>query len=580
MNKTIIALCLGLAALTSCEDQFTPADDNHLTFDEVYRSPSFAEGILMNAYSELPNYNYASDIATDDAVTNNKDDSYLKMATGQWSAINNPTSRWDDCYSAILYLNKMIEVADDINWAPITGEPTNSMYKLRHVGEAYGLRAYFMFYLLQAHAGMSEDGTLLGVPIITESVDGDIKFDSPRDSFEDCVQQILSDLTKAESLLPLDYKNVSDVSEIPTAYRELGVSPDQYNVVCGNKTQQRISGRILKGIRSKITLLAASPAYGTMTWAEAADAAAASLDLIGGISGLDSSGALYYLGNQVDGLNVNSGNDQAEMLWRGNVYQDNWMEQAQFPPTLYGEGRVNPSQNLVDAFPMANGYPITDTTNSEYDANNPYANRDPRLAAYVVYNGATLAGHVIDIEQNSGNDAVNAISTSTRTGYYLRKLLREDTNLDPTLNTKQKRYSVYIRYTEIFLNYAEAANEAWGPDGKGTHTYSAKDVIAAIRQRAGLPEQDTYLESIQTKEDMRTLIHNERRLELCFEGFRFWDIRRWKANLTEPARGITIASGVLTNTTVEPRVYKDYMYYGPIPYQESLKFDLIQNKGW
>lgn len=580
MNKSIITLCIGLALLTSCEDQFSPADDNHLTFDEAYRDPSFAEGLLMNAYSALPFYSYASDIATDDAVTNDKNDSYLTMATGQWSSINNPTSRWTDCYSSILYLNKMIEVADDINWAPISGEPSNGMYKLRHKGEAYGLRAYYMFYLLQAHAGYAADGTLLGVPIITASMDGEIQFDTARDSFEDCIQQIYSDLDEADKLLPLDYKNISDMSEMPAAYQALGATPDLYNVVCGSKTQQRLSGRILKGIRSRVALLAASPAYATGTWVQAADAAGESLDLIGGLSGLDPAGTLYYTGSQVDGLNVNAGNDQAEMLWRGNVYQDNWMEQAQFPPTLYGQGRLNPTQNLVDAFPMANGYPITDTANSQYNSNDPYAGRDPRLAAYIVYNGSTMGGQTIHIEANSGNNAVNAISTSTRTGYYLRKLLREDSNLDPTINTAQKRFTVYIRYTEIFLNYAEAANEAWGPDGTGSHGYSAREVIQVIRQRAGLPADDQYLASVTSQDAMRELIRNERRLELCFEGFRFWDLRRWKTDLTESARGITISSGSINHTTVETRAYKDYMYYGPIPYQESLKFDLTQNKGW
>ena len=81
---------------------------------------------------------------------------------------------------------------------------------------------------------------------------------------------------------------------------------------------------------------------------------------------------------------------------------------------------------------------------------------------------------------------------------------------------------------------------------------------------------------------MRELIQNERRLELCFEGFRFWDIRRWKNNITEPAKGVRIESGEYTVLeSVERRAYQDYMYYGPIPYGEVIKFDnLLQNKGW
>ena len=79
---------------------------------------------------------------------------------------------------------------------------------------------------------------------------------------------------------------------------------------------------------------------------------------------------------------------------------------------------------------------------------------------------------------------------------------------------------------------------------------------------------------------MRKLIHNERRLELSFEGFRFWDIRRWKESITEPARGVIINNNTYNYQTVENRAYADYMYYGPIPLSEVLRANLQQNKGW
>jgi hypothetical protein len=176
---------------------------------------------------------------------------------------------------------------------------------------------------------------------------------------------------------------------------------------------------------------------------------------------------------------------------------------------------------------------------------------------------------------------------STRTGYYLRKLLRYDCNPNPEFDTDQKHYAARIRYTEIFLAYAEAANEAWGPTGNGGNAYSAYDVIKAIRERAGigLENGDAYLESVKGDQDaMRELIRNERRIELCFENHRFWDLRRWEvANLNETARGIQIedANGTYTLIDVESRNYADYMYYGPIPYGEIQKWsNLEQNAGW
>ena len=150
------------------------------------------------------------------------------------------------------------------------------------------------------------------------------------------------------------------------------------------------------------------------------------------------------------------------------------------------------------------------------------------------------------------------------------------------LNT-QKHVIPIIRATEIFLNYAEAANEAWGPDEKGEAGYSARDVIAAIRKRAAINQPDRYLATITTKEDMRKLIRNERRIELSFEGFRFWDIRRWNdvETMSEPAMGLRRAEdGSLEQFKVEDRDFKSHMIYGPIPFNEVLKFGFVQNQGW
>src|SRR5574344_438067 len=169
--------------------------------------------------------------------------------------------------------------------------------------------------------------------------------------------------------------------------------------------------------------------------------------------------------------------------------------------------------------------------------------------------------------------------------FCMMELLCQSVNANPNSKTEQYHIKPFIRYTEIFLGYAEAANEAWGPTGTGSHGYSAYDVIKAIRKRAGigLGNDDAYLESIKSdKNKMRELIRNERRLELCFEGFRFWDLRRWKAPLNEAAKGIKIkGTDAPSYIEVEKRDYKDHMYYGPIPYGEVIKFsNLLQNQGW
>ncbi|MBN1116438.1 MAG: RagB/SusD family nutrient uptake outer membrane protein [Bacteroidales bacterium] len=584
--KTKLSILIVLALIFSgCEDILSPASENNRELTDIYDDAAFAEGLLLNGYLRLPVNGYSfNDVATDDAVSNDNTNNYRLMATGKWSALNNPVDQWTGAYASIQYLNTILAETDKVNWAT-TGDNVNEMFNDRAKGEAYGLRAIFMYYLLQAHAGYGSGGELLGVPIITEPLTSESDFSIPRNTFEECIQQIYSDIALAESYLPLDFEDVADSMLIPEKYRSITTLSD-YNRVFGEFNRQRLTRRIIKGYKAMASLLAASPAYSegsTVTWADAANHAGEVLDLIGGINGLAQRGNTWYSranASEINGLAL--GSNPSEILWRTNVSENTDWESDNYPPTLYGKGRVNPTQNLVDAFPMANGLPINDPA-SGYDPSNPYENRDPRLNLYIVVNGAGMGPGNSTIYTSVGrtDDGINNIATSTRTGYYMRKLLREDVNLNPASTTAQKHYRARVRYTELFLAYAEAANEAWGPDGSGIHGFTAREVIAAIRQRAGISQPDTYLQSISGTEQMRALIQNERRLELCFEGFRFWDLRRWKKDISAPAKGVTITADNQYNvSSVENRQYQNYMYYGPLPYNEVLNWGITQNAGW
>lgn len=589
--KNIIKFIVFLLPLAACDDLFEPAPENIRDVNSMYQEPTYADGILGDAYILLP-YSSAptSDVATDDAVTNDRNDNYLKITTGSWAADNDPLSQWKNRRAAIQYLNLFLENADMVIWSK--DENLCAVYNDRMKGEAYGLRALQMLYLLQAHGGWTSEGRLLGVPNLTASENTFSDFNQPRSTFQECVQQIMDDAEMAIELLPLDYADLKSDDDVPAKYKSTGVSANAYNRANGDIARGRLTGRIVEAIRVQAALLAASPAFADGTeigWADVADYAAIVLDRINGVNGLSPEGLAWYTKEQVD--NLSSGANPAEIIWRGTIETNNDLEASNFPPSLRGTGRINPTQNLVDAFPALNGYPISDNL-ANYDAVHPYDNRDPRLAAYILVNGGkqgTDNTEIITGTYGTNNDALDRENGySTRTGYYLRKLLRSDCNPHPDFNTKQKHYTKRIRYTEIFLAYAEAANEAWGPTGTGTHGYSAYDVIKAIRKRAGigLDNGDAYLESVKTDQDkMRQLIRNERRLELCFENIRFWDLRRWKVSLNETAKGMQInqAEGGLSYSpiNVETRNYKDYMYYGPVPYEEMLKWNnLEQNKGW
>ena len=570
-------------SLASC-DLLEPVNDNHSTIDRIYGDPAYAEGILMSAYTKIPTNNLSfNDVATDDAVSNNKLSNYLRMATGQWSAMYNPVDQWSNCISGIQTLNQFTNLIDTVNWKGSVPE-LNWLYTQRFKGEAYALRALLQYHLLVAVAGPGTDGQMLGIPLFDQFLDAKADFNIPRATFAQSVDRIYSDINESLKYLTMsDYRNVTAASQLPAGYEKVAVT--NYNIVFGAELNQRISARMAKGLRAKVALLAASPAFNTdaAKWEQAANYAGELLKDIGGITGLDPEGNKFYLKTLVDKMNVSAATpiDQKEILWRRSVVTSNTREMANYPPSLFGKGNVNPTQNLVDAFPALNGYPIS-RTESAYDKANPYANRDPRLKQYITYNGNTFSGKTIITGLGGGVDAKDSVEASTRTGYYMKKLLVEEVNLNPVSTTMQKHYEVHMRYTELFLIYAEAANEAWGPTGAGTWGYSAKDVIAAIRTRAVIAKADPYLASVSTKEDMRELIRNERRLELCFEGFRFWDLRRWKANLTETAKGVNINKTTYTVVDVERRAYNnDFMHYGPVPQTEVVKYNALrQNKGW
>ena len=602
-TRNIILYFIGLVAFSSCNDMFEPADENNRTEDAMVEESKYAHGLLMYGYDRLPYITTTqTDIATDDAVTNNTNSNYCKMATGTWAADNNPMSQWDNCKDGIQYLNLFLTKVEKVKWAPSSASK-QQMFIDRLKGEAFGLRAILYYYLLQAHGGYADDGTLYGVPMLTTPEDGSSDFNQPRATFEDCVKQIFADCDSAMALLPVDYVDIESNNEIPAKYQALGANYSNYNLVFGTKARNLLSAKIAEATKAQVALLAASPAFRAqsgVTSAEAATLCANVLKRIGGLEGFDPTGNIWYKNKT---KLEPSASEMPEILWREDRHKNADQERENFPPSLYGSGRVNPSQNLVDAFPMRSGRPITDA-NSGYDSQNPYANRDPRLTDNVLFNGTKFRNTVIITgtypnDKNETDDNINSLSTSTRTGYYLKKLLRDDVSPLSSSLIEQQHIYPRIRYTEMFLAYAEAANDAWGPKVDGANVgFTAYDVIKAIRVRAGLgtdeigmalPEGDAYLEECAASQDKMTeLIRNERRIELCFENKRFWDLRRWQMPINETVKGVQIdrdeETGELTYTiiNVEERKFdSSYQWYGPIPYGEVLKWsNLKQNKGW
>ncbi|MDD4922594.1 MAG: RagB/SusD family nutrient uptake outer membrane protein [Bacteroidales bacterium] len=564
----LLILFVGIG-LSACDNFLAPDEDNQYTYDRILKDPEFAQGIMINAYTNLVTAYEFNDVATDDAVTNEQTNSYLRMATGEWTALFDPMNEWSSSYGSIVNLNYFLSAVDKVEWS-WQDSIRNRLFKERLTAEAKALRGYYYLLLVTRYGGVASDGSLLGVPLVNNILTVKDDWKLPRATFQQTIDQINSDLDSALLHLPYKFFDYTGTTPYELAWNKVNGLSQNLN---------RIDGRVVRALRARTALLAASPAFNGDNYNVALADSAAKI-----------AGQLLVLNNGLTGFATDrifwdNDNDitNPEILWRTNYVNSNTLESNNYPPTLFGRGRINPTQNLVDAFPMKNGKPIG-ASGSGYNSASPYTNRDARLAQNILVNGATLRSTVINTSADSPtNDGLNKLSLySTRTGYYLLKLLRVTINMNPTATGNARHFYTHMRWTEMYLAYAEAANEAFGPDadpyGFG---FTPRTIIAAIRKRATITQPDVYLATIINAADMRELIRNERRLELCFEGYRFWDIRRWNLSLTETAKGTSITAGVHTIVNVENRVYLPYMLHCPIPYLETKKYSgLLQNAGW
>jgi hypothetical protein len=559
MKKSILKTVLILVVILTwgCNSFLDPDMDHIYSEDDLLQRAKYAEGVLLTAYNSLPSGLTISDVASDNAVSNQLSGGFRRAANGEWSSSFDPFSQWD-YYTAIGYINLFLDkIVDQTAWSP-SSEWKNENFRRRLKGEAHGLRAYYYSQLLKSHAGIgATSGSLLGVPLVLSSERSTL----PRALFDDCINQILTDVQIAIESLPDLY------AEAPSN----DPNKSDMDAVYGPNFKNRMCGRIAKMIKARTLLLAASPAFNptedASKWAAAADAAAEIIDAFGGVSALTNSRLDYYLSAS-----------NSDHLWRRDAVSNRGWETNNFPPSHNGNGNTNPSQNLIDAFPGLNGYPI-DNPDSEYAGATPYIKRDPRLAKWIIYHEATFKGTIVNTIDGPIDGIGKVTERSTRTGYYMLKLMNPNVSLVSGMEINQLHSVNLMRYTEAFLIYAEAANRAWGPDGKGNHAYSARDIIARLRSTAGITGNDPYMASLVTKSDFETLVRNERRLELCFENSRFWDIRRWGELTTMKADVKGTITGGATSFVVEQRPYADYMIYGPIPVGEVRK-GLEQNSGW
>ncbi len=552
-----VSMAVGSAfTLCSCNDFLDREEDSFIdktaTFDSYNRTKQY----LTYAYSLLPEgLNRFSGgallgAATDDACFAIESSNIQQFNNGSWNALSNPDNVWDRYFAGIAKCCTLLENSNHINLDISRLDPAkrveyeNNLKDIRMWrAEAHFLRAYFNFELLKRYGP---------IPIIKSTLDINKDYsDTPRPTMKEVVEFIANDCDMAADSLELTpWRNMNDAF-----------------------------GRATKGaalaLKSRLLLYAASPLYvdfgdideankpsDATLWKAAADAAKAVIDL-----------NQYELAPAYDDLFKNDFQNK-EYIFVRRYPSNSDFEKSNFPVSYGGKGGTNPSQNLIDDYEMLDGTAFD--WSDPVKAAHPFENRDERLLATVLMNGVLFKGKRIATYPGGADAMPNP--NATKTGYYLRKFLNENVNIQ-TGGGSDGHVVPLFRLAEIYLNYAEALNE-YDPTNPDIAVYLNK-----IRERVSLPDVPSGL----TQEQMRTLIHHERRVELAFEEHRFWDVRRWKvasSTLGAPVKGVKITQDDAGNFTyspvqVEQRVFQPKMYWYPIPQSEVLKLHhWEQNKGW
>lgn len=585
MKRYILTVLLTVIAAAGC-DFLEPFPDGSYNEENYSDYPTIIRGYIDKAYNLRPGTYYAyeylgTDAASDDMMYRTKSNSLRQFSIGNAQMSSHPFSGiWSRDYKAIYYVNLFLKDNLGKNTRYLVDDGSNAVLQRCLQGDAFGLRAWYGLNLLEFWGGEGADGSLLGVYIPTEPIDieTDSGHDMVRPPFEDSVKQILADCDSA-----LKY--------LPPANRDQYLQGENFHVT-GAIRYRALDGVSVKALKAKALLMWASPAFNPSNdktrWQKAAEAAKEVIDfkLTGETGGLDPKAGFMW-------TNPNT----PEIIYLSNISQNSTYETHFYPLGFGGDAELTPSQELVDAFPMANGYPI-DNPLSLYDPSNPYAGRDPRFYANIFYNGCEVIRNQSPFGQmykfdiaDGGKDAPGGIKTSP-SGYYVKKYVSLGWNPNDVSIQTAQHCIFYLRWAHMCLAFAEAANNAVGPNTP-IDGLTAKQALAYIRSRkvnTGTEEvngvgtvADPYLDACAASQaDFGKLVKNEWRVETCFEGIRFHNVRRWAGSVSDinvPVSGVTISGGTYTYREIERRNYPSI--WMPIPYRElRLAPGMVQNKGW
>lgn len=588
LKSAILTAAAFTLGLTSCGDSYLDKEvDLTLQSEMVFGDFDMTRGALAKLYEYLPDafqgysdtqYRLSQDCMTDNAIDFWGVARYHSIADDAYDATNHWFSShyWTDDYKGIRACNQFIANAKPsvVGNAEKNGDD-NKLYD-RWIAEARVIRALLHFDLI---------GYFGDIPIVADDEEGNPIILSPgmaipeRTKAADALQWVADEMDKYKDNLPFRYQNEDE-------------------------NWGRINGAAAYALKSRALLYKASPLHNPSgdqsLWAAAAKAAT---DFLSKNSSCTNPYRLHTTPN-------NDVEQNYYAIFTSNPVMSNeyilsrsvWTTlnlvyfngPCGFSGAISNTGYCNPTQNLVDAYETKNGLPIDQ--DPTYDPQNPYANRDPRLAQTIFYHDMVWGdgdearpldmNHVSD-DQGQGVDYARG-NGGTCTGYFCKKYVH-NIRFDGTIGNQRVACPIF-RFGEILLNAAEALNEAG-------QTSEAIKYIDQLRARVGMPSY-----AGKNQDQLRERIQNERRIELCFEDHRFYDCRRWKLfekqtldsekNLPYYQQlyhlyGVTIhKSGATKFIYGEAEKYSRMTfsapknYFFPIPFSEIQRIGLTQTPGW
>lgn len=608
-TKKIIGISLMVLMLGSCQKFLDTYPNGNYDDQLLWKNQLLVQGLVGWCYdqvnSNVRNYNDNEgaylDGATDDAVLTNSTNTLRRYALNAMTTGMDPfQTYWDRDYKAIRNCNLFLKDRRGYNTKFVFNASWNNMVRNRLQGEAFALRAWFQLDLLQKFGGKGANGKMLGFPIVKEVYETSDVVNLERNTYDECVAQILADCDSAYKYLPI-------------AHRDYLVPVVADRVYAGGKYWGRFDGISTRAMKALVYLTWASPRFNSGNIAARWDSAASNAMKV----------INFKMITDVVSGNANSFSPTAGVVWTNpnsaeiimttRYNTGNTSMERMFYPSGFGgtsNGELGATQELVNSFPMANGYPITDPL-SGYSPANPYANRDPRFYTIIFHNQAQAklnnTGAVMYTFSNwntglnatdVGADAAGTKSTNSRTNYHIKKYIFMGWNPTASSPATTTHSKFLIRWSHMVLAFAEAANHVTRNPNTALYGMTPKAAIKMLRVRKtydntnGLSATDPYLDAQTTEDTFDALVKNERRIETCFEGIRFYDLRRWttdanwKALINQPVHGANITKNSATptftydlNFEVEKRNFPSP--WNPIPYNEIMRMSkLVQNEGW